>query len=489
VPDAEDIFVEAASTAKRADTEEQLRSYFQNRAASQPPDQAITVGTLFHIAGRCGADFSQWKEIADGSDAAVAVYRPGNEEACRKLLNEAVAADPRTFTLGDSTGPLVILRVPDKDALPPNTRWEGDLPGTTLATPADIMQRAERLKWLQPKNNRLVRAHPPRPFIHDYLPQMRGQYAAAPLTGIARVPRIDDSGEVHFVSGYDPQTGLFHDRSPTFDVPVAPSQNDARRMANALLSPFKHFQFDDPAVGRAILLVAIFTAIERPFLPVAPMLVIRSPMPGTGKGLTVRSLVRLAFGTGPVVITWGGSSEEFEKRLAALLLQAPAALGTDNANGMQIKGDLLESIITEGAADIRPLGVSQIVKVRSRPLITLTGTNPIITGDMSRRTIPMDILPKSDAPERERYPFDPPTVIRTHRTAFLRGAYIAMRAFRLAGMPSQGLPAVGSFDAWSRRVRDLVYWLTDLRCQRRFSEEQGGGPAAPSRRGAASCSA
>jgi len=78
------------------------------------------------------------------------------------------------------------------------------------------------------------------------------------------------------------------------------------------------------------------------------MFVIRSPMPGTGKGLTVKSLVRLAFDTGPVVITWGGSSEEFEKRLAALLLQAPAALGIDNANGMHIKGDLLESIITEG---------------------------------------------------------------------------------------------------------------------------------------------
>jgi hypothetical protein len=27
-------------------------------------------------------------------------------------------------------------------------------------------------------------------------------------------------------------------------------------------------------------------------------------------------------------------------------------------------------------------------------------------------------------------------------------------------MPRQGLPAVGSFDDWSRKVRDLVYWLT-----------------------------
>jgi hypothetical protein len=39
-------------------------------------------------------------------------------------------------------------------------------------------------------------------------------------------------------------------------------------------------------------------------------------------------------------------------------------------------------------------------------------------------------------------------------------ALTVMQAFRLAGMPSQGLPAVGSFDVWSRKVRDLVFWLT-----------------------------
>jgi hypothetical protein len=42
----------------------------------------------------------------------------------------------------------------------------------------------------------------------------------------------------------------------------------------------------------------------------------------------------------------------------------------------------------------------------------------------------------------------------------LRAAYTIMRAYRLDGMPTQSLPAVGSFDAWSRRVRDLVCWLT-----------------------------
>jgi hypothetical protein len=101
---------------------------------------------------------------------------------------------------------------------------------------------------------------------------------------------------------------------------------------------------------------------------------------------------------------------------------------------MQIKGDLLESIITEGRADIRPLGYSKIVKMRSRSLITLTGNNPIITGDMARRALSIEIVPRSADPERDRYPFDPAEIIRRRRMDFLIAAFIAMRAFRLAGI-------------------------------------------------------
>ena len=476
VAEAEDIFVAAASTAKGTDTDEALRGFFKNCEHAQPRTNGVTVGTLFYIAIQCGADFSLWKQIANSCDPEEAWFVPGNEEECRAQLDRVVAADPWTFTLGDRTGPLVILRVPDKDALPPNTQWEGDLPGTTLATPADVMLRAERMTWMRKGKNGMYRARPPRDFIADYLIQMRGQYGARPLRSIVRVPRIDDDGNIRFSSRYDRQTGLFHDKSPTFDVLPNPSHDAARRAAEVLLFPFSKYQFEHPAAGRALLLAAIFTAIDRPFLPVAPMFVIRSSMPGTGKGKIVRSLVRLAFDTAPVAITWGGSSEEFEKRLAALLLQTPGVLSIDNANGMQIKGDLLESIITEGCADIRPLGHSKIVKVRNRSLVMLTGNNPIITGDMARRTLPIDILPRSADPERDRYPFDPAEITQRRRTDYLMAAFTAMRAFRLAGMPRNGLPAVGSFDDWSRKVRDLVYWLTDYDVSDGFRRNKAEDP-------------
>jgi hypothetical protein len=112
-------------------------------------------------------------------------YVPGNEFACRAALDNVVAADLSTFTSGDI---LIILRVPDRQE-PAFERWDGDLPGTTPALPADIIERAERLSWMAPTGGkgeqRWQRRKPPRDFSTDYITQRRGRYAARLLVGIA----------------------------------------------------------------------------------------------------------------------------------------------------------------------------------------------------------------------------------------------------------------------------------------------------------------
>ena len=81
-------------------------------------------------------------EQGPGSTSEITVnYVPGNEVPCRTALDNVVAADLSTFTTGDI---LTILRVPDQEK-PGLERWGGDLPGTTPALPADIIERAERL--------------------------------------------------------------------------------------------------------------------------------------------------------------------------------------------------------------------------------------------------------------------------------------------------------------------------------------------------------
>src|ERR1035437_4362107 len=76
VAEAEDIFVEAASTAKDADADEGLRSFFKNCEGAQPRTNGVTVGTLFHVARKHGADFSPWKQIDRVSLADFYAYMP-----------------------------------------------------------------------------------------------------------------------------------------------------------------------------------------------------------------------------------------------------------------------------------------------------------------------------------------------------------------------------------------------------------------------------
>ncbi|MGO9682446.1 MAG: AAA family ATPase, partial [Beijerinckiaceae bacterium] len=61
-PNAEDIFVKHASSAKHADPDETLRQHFFRCRDSQPSGNLeITVGTLLLLAYQNGANFDQWK--------------------------------------------------------------------------------------------------------------------------------------------------------------------------------------------------------------------------------------------------------------------------------------------------------------------------------------------------------------------------------------------------------------------------------------------
>jgi hypothetical protein len=106
----------------------------------------------------------------------------------------------------------------------------------------------------------------------------------------------------------------------------------------------------------------------------------------------------------------------------------------------------------------------------------VTGNNPIITGDMARRTLRGDIVPGSADPERLRYSFNPADIAQKARPTLLGAAFTIMRAFRQAGMPSDGLPGVGSFHDWSRKVRDAVYWLTQYDLAEVFHQNKNEDP-------------
>jgi len=291
----------------------------------------------------------------------------GNEVACRTALDMITAADPSTYTSGDG---LVILRVPDRSK-PGLERWSGDLPGTTPALPADIIERAERLVWMMPSREGWKRGRPPRNFCADYIVQKRGRYGARPLCGIARVPYMADDGYIQSHDGYDQISGVFVDRPPNLAIPEAPTLEDATAALERVTKPFEHYMFEERENGPLQIFAANLTALERPYMKTAPMFVVNGAQAGTGKGQLCRAVGHLALRTTPPFMAWGHDDDEFKKRFDTMLLASPAMLVLDNCNNRLLRGDTLEMVLSEGEATIRKFSRLESVTVRNRTLFKI----------------------------------------------------------------------------------------------------------------------
>src|SRR5262249_9750920 len=211
---------------------------------------------------------------------------------------------------------------------------------------------------------------------------------------------------------------------------------------------------------KPLMLAAMLTVLERPFMETAPMFALVGAQSGTGKGEIIKALSRLALNTTPPLMSWGHDDQEFKKRFDAMMLLSPVMFGIDNANGKLLSHDALEMLLTEGVITIRIFGRLENVTLRPRTTIFVNGNNLSISGDMIRRCFVIRILPRCANPESEVFEFTPSGYVAEHRNELLNDAYTIMRAFRLAGMPQCTSSSVGSFPLWERKVRDLVFWLT-----------------------------
>jgi hypothetical protein len=116
VPNAEDIFVEAASTAKDADPEEKLRKDFQNYECAEPRDHGVTVGTLLLLAQQNGANFDAWKRPAPNQPP----LPPGKRKPRRGGTysgDEALELLNSHYLIGKSDQEVAIFRIKDDGSL------------------------------------------------------------------------------------------------------------------------------------------------------------------------------------------------------------------------------------------------------------------------------------------------------------------------------------------------------------------------------------
>jgi hypothetical protein len=309
-----------------------------------------------------------------------------------------------------------------------------------------------------------------------YLRGLEGRWGLKPFNGITTSPILANDGSFRTGSGYDEATGLWCHNIPDVHVPERPTGAQAKASLDALRRFFRTFAFadaetirdtslgvdvvsPDAAIGldESSFLVSLMTGVCRASLPLAPGILANAPAisgAGTGKGLATKAICLIASGAAPSAFTSGHDEGEFDKRLAAALIEARPAIFLDNYNSKDLKSDILASALTENPCEVRPMGHTTMVKLHTRTLITITGNDIQIAEDMARRLIKTDYDAKVEDPELR--PFKPGflNTVYEERAPLLGHALTIWRWGRQnADLLTQGKP-LGSYEVWAQWCRD-----------------------------------
>jgi hypothetical protein len=215
-----------------------------------------------------------------------------------------------------------------------------------------------------------------------------------------------------------------------------------------------------PAVNETTFILALMTAVCRPSLPLAPVLLIRAPQlsgSGTGKGLLVHAIAQIAYGQEPSAFTSSGNRRELGKRIESALIESEPIVFLDNCNAEQLSSNVLAQAITESAVKTRLLGQSRMVRLTTNAFIAVTGNAVSISEDLARRFLVVDLDAKCENPEQRSFNEDFGTSIKEHR-ADLLAAVLTIWLWGRQNSLEPGLP-LGSFEQWASWCRDPLLAL------------------------------
>lgn len=311
--------------------------------------------------------------------------------------------------------------------------------------------------WLRTGKNGDVQVDCPM-IVAETFNARAGKWRLPPIAGIIDLPTLRPDGSLLSRLGYDASTGLLLVSSKTKlpRIPAEPNRQDAQSALDFLLSPISDFPFVTEA-DRSVALSVLLTSVCRAALSSAPLHGFSAPTAGSGKStiVDIASIIRTGRMAAP--IAQGKTGEELEKRLVGMLLEGEGLIPIDNCEAV-LGGDFLCQLLTQQTLKVRPLGASAMVEVSTCALVTATGNNLMMRGDMSRRGLLCQLDPGVERPELREFAFEPVEMVKIRRGEFVAAALTILLAYHAAGRPFQVAP-LGSFADWSNWVRSALIWL------------------------------
>lgn len=383
---------------------------------------------------------------------------------------EAVAADLEVYVRGSSL--VRVVRAPESTQsrrglnLTPGTPSIGLLPSAILRE--TLTRHVVFVK--ETSGGKIVPVTPPSWCIDAI--QERGFWPGLrQLANVIEAPTLRADGSILDVPGYDHDSGLLYVPNGEFPPMLHnPTIADARRAVNDLLVLVEEFEFA-AEVHRYVWLAALLTALVRDAIPgPTPLTLIEASTPGSGKSLLVHAIGSIATGRDPATSTLSDNPDETRKVILSIALAGTRIVWLDNS--ADSFGDrMLDAALTSVTWQDRVLGRSEMSAPLPLNVCWLaTGNNLRIKGDTHRRILPCRLVPSVERPEEKgNYKIaDLKAYAREHRSRLVIAGLTIVRAFAVAGMPQAPLTHFGSFEAWSRLIRQSIYWATGVDvCQAR----------------------
>jgi hypothetical protein len=322
----------------------------------------------------------------------------------------------------------------------------------------DIMTRTANFVRFDKRSDDWVPINAPLQVAKTYLARA-GEWKLPVLTGVVNTPFLRSDGSLCQKPGYDAAPGLlFKPDGQRFPkIPERPSKADALAALALLHEPLRDFPFVTKA-DEAVALSAILTGLDRCALPNSPPLHgFDAPVAGSGKSKLVDIVSVMMSGYEALAIGQGRTEEELEKRLDASLLAGDPIINIDNCS-QAMKSTKLNLMLTQPRVGVRILGKSKQPQVPSNIFVCCTGNGLVLVGDLTRRTLRCRLDPKVERPELREFEFEPVMMARERRGELVAAALTILRAWLLSNERMK-LPPLGSFEIWSRRVREALVWL------------------------------
>jgi hypothetical protein len=383
-------------------------------------------------------------------------------EALNDVLSSSKAQEPPMRDIDGVVSQVRVRRIPDLHSLSSAGANDGDAKDTRLPAPEQpLLTRLDegQLAELIERNIEYVTkdgipVHLNSGFVRHYL--QRSDNALPVVTGVSTLPLVGLDGNLRAKNGLDRDLGLLFRVAPEilkYTAHLGTITDERIRAAYDFLVNDWLFDVLTDDTGKAVLVTAALTIIERAFLPERPAFFVTAGRRGGGKTTALGMVMTAATGVRPCAAAWSTNEEERRKGLLSYLMEGLPALIYDNIpRGLQISCPHIEKALTASTYSDRVLGVSQTVTVSSSTILTFTGNNCGPKGDLASRSLQARIeVDRADPENRQFKHSDPIGWTEANRGKILRALYLI-----LLGNPHRAEAGETRFKTWWKLVGSAV---------------------------------